>query len=49
MGYIKLLKDTIMCYQVTLTRLRLIGDCGDIWYYVLSKYLLLIYDLFLSG
>lgn len=28
--YIKLLKDTIMCYEVTLTRPRLIGDCDDI-------------------
>lgn len=30
--YIKLLKDTtcFMCYEVTLTRPRLIGDCDDI-------------------
>lgn len=30
MAYIKIVKDTIMCYQVTFTKLRLIGDCDDI-------------------
>lgn len=47
----KIVKDIIcfMCYEVILIRLRLIGDCDDIWYYVLSNYFLLIYDLFFFG